>query len=148
MIDQIERSIDLQAPVDRVWQAVTDHQEFGAWFGLVLDGPFSVGEVTHGRLTVPGHEGLPFWARVLVMEEPTNFSFNWPMDETVQPEDPELESKVTLVEFIMEPRELGSRLTVRESGFRKLPEGLGLQVFRDNQRGWDYQANNLKKYLE
>ena len=70
------------------------------------------------------------------------------MDETVQPDDPRLHEKVTLVEFILEPSGNGSKLTIRESGFEKLPEDKRLQAFRDNQSGWDAQTQNIKDFVE
>lgn len=148
MENQIERVTDLNASVERVWIALTDHNEFGTWFRLSLHDPFRVGEVTYGEVTFPGHEGLPFWARVEVMVKPHRFSFVWPMDETVEPDDPQLEEKVTLVEFILEPSDSGTKLTVRESGFEKLPDDKRLQVFRDNQGGWDAQTKNIKEFVE
>ena len=36
--DRIEKTIELNAPVSRVWRALTDHREFGAWFRVKLDG--------------------------------------------------------------------------------------------------------------
>jgi len=30
--DRIEKRIELQAPISRVWRALTDHREFGEWF--------------------------------------------------------------------------------------------------------------------
>lgn len=148
MENHIERIINLNASVERVWAALTDHVEFGTWFRLSLHGPFKVGKVTTGEVTFPGHEGLPFWARVEVMAEPIRFSFVWPMDEAVQPDDPRLDEKVTLVEFTLEPLGNGTRLTVRESGFEKLPEDKRLQVFRDNQGGWDAQTTNIKEFVD
>src|SRR5882672_7151382 len=32
MTDRIEKTIELNAPVSRVWRALTDHREFGTWF--------------------------------------------------------------------------------------------------------------------
>ncbi|MBT6482786.1 MAG: vanillate O-demethylase oxidoreductase VanB, partial [Gammaproteobacteria bacterium] len=32
MEDKIEKNVDLNAPIERVWQALTDHREFGEWF--------------------------------------------------------------------------------------------------------------------
>ncbi len=148
MESQIERTIYLNAPAERVWVALTDHEEFGSWFRLSLHGPFKVGEVTFGEFTCPGHEGLPFWARAEVMDEPRCFSFVWPMDETIRPDDSGTIDKLTLVEFILEPSGKGSRLTVRESGFESLPEGKRLQVFRDNAGGWDAQMKNIKAFVE
>ena len=42
--DQIEKVVDLAAPVSRVWRALTDHEEFGQWFRVRLDGPFTLFE--------------------------------------------------------------------------------------------------------
>lgn len=148
MENHIERVVELDAPVERVWVALTDHREFGSWFRLSLHNPFKVGKVTSGEVTYSGHEGLPFWARVEVMDEPLCFSFVWPMDETVKPDDPRLDEKVTLVEFVLEPSGNGSKLTVRESGFEKLPVEKRVQVFRDNQGGWDAQTKNIKDFVE
>jgi len=148
MENQIERTIILNAPTERVWAALTDHEQFGSWFRLSLQNPFQVGEVTSGEVTYPGHEGLPFWARVAVMDEPRVFSFVWPIDETIQPDDPSMDGKVTLVEFTLDPSGEGTRLTVRESGFEKLPEAKRSQVFLDNAGGWDVQMSNIKAFVE
>ena len=57
IIDQrIERSIEVTAPVSRVWRALTDHREFGAWFRARIDAPFRAGEASRGQITVPGFE--------------------------------------------------------------------------------------------
>jgi uncharacterized protein YndB with AHSA1/START domain len=52
--DRIEKSIELKAPVSRVWRAITDSREFGEWFHVKLDAPFEVGEEAHGQITHPG----------------------------------------------------------------------------------------------
>lgn len=148
MENAIERSVDLNAPIDKVWRALTDHKEFGTWFRVDLERPFVEGEVTFGKVTYPGHEGLPFWARVKAIDEPNRFSFIWPMDETVSPDDPDLQHKVTRVEFRLEPEGEGTRLRLRESGFENLPENKRLQAFRDNEGGWDAQMQNIKTHVE
>lgn len=148
MSDSIERMVELNAPIEKVWKALTDYKEFGTWFRLNLHGPFQTGKVTTGEVTYPGYEGLPFWARVELIEEPNRFSFVWPFDETVAPDDPDIQNKVTLVEFTLEPRGKGTRVSVRESGFDKLPENKRLQVFRDNKSGWDAQMENIKSYVD
>ena len=99
-------------------------------------------------MTLPGHEGLPFWARVEIIEEPNRFSFVWPFDETVAPDDLDLQNKVTLVEFTLERNGEGTKLSVRESGFERLPENKRLQVFRENEGGWDFQMVNITTYVD
>jgi uncharacterized protein YndB with AHSA1/START domain len=51
MTNRIEKSIDLKAPVDRVWRALTDSAEFGQWFGVKLTSPFAVGQSASGHIT-------------------------------------------------------------------------------------------------
>ena len=48
MTDRIEKTIELKAPVSRVWKALTDHHEFGKWFKVRLEGPFVPGKVSRG----------------------------------------------------------------------------------------------------
>ncbi|WP_162654085.1 SRPBCC family protein [Lentilitoribacter sp. Alg239-R112] len=148
MTNQIIRSIHVNVPIERLWVAVTDHMEFGTWFRVTLNDQFAKGKVIYGKMTLPGHEGLPFWIRIEAMEEPNYFSFSWPIDETIEPDDPNIEGKTTLVTFILEPHSGGSKLTIRESGFEKLPNQRRLQVFRDNQVGWEFQTANIQEHLK
>jgi len=41
--DRIEKKVLLRAPLDRVWRAISDAKEFGAWFGVAFDGLFAAG---------------------------------------------------------------------------------------------------------
>jgi uncharacterized protein YndB with AHSA1/START domain len=56
--DRIEKHIVLKAPLARVWRAISDAREFGAWFRVELDGPFVAGQVVRGKITYPGYEHL------------------------------------------------------------------------------------------
>ncbi len=51
--DRIEKQIHINAPIPRVWRALTDHHEFGQWFRVKIDGPFVVGQAHTGRLPCP-----------------------------------------------------------------------------------------------
>ncbi len=62
--DCIEKSAELDAPVSRVWHALTDYREFGEWFGVRLEGPFRAGEESVGQITTPGHETVA-WRAVI-----------------------------------------------------------------------------------
>src|SRR5690554_3176782 len=75
--DYIEKRIELQAPVSRVWRALTDHVEFGQWFRVALEGPFVPGHTTGGRITHPGYEHVHWEAVVQRMEPERLFSFTW-----------------------------------------------------------------------
>lgn len=46
MTNQIEKTIDLNAPIERVWTALTNFREFGIWFRVAIDGPVATGNAT------------------------------------------------------------------------------------------------------
>ncbi len=68
MSDRIEKSIEINAPVSRVWRALTDYREFGSWFRVRLEGPFVVGEVSRGQITHPGFEHIRLEAVIQKIE--------------------------------------------------------------------------------
>ena len=148
MQDRIEKSIELKAPVARVWRALTDHEEFGQWFRAKLDGPFKVGEISRGRITYPGYEHFKWEAIVQAMEFERLFSFTWcpysddpQADYTTQPH--------TLVEFTLKPIPQGTLLHIAESGFSALPDDARrIEAFRMNTKGWDEQASNIAAHVE
>lgn len=147
MPDRIEKSIDIAAPVARVWEALSDHRQFGAWFLAAIDQPFAVGQRSTGRMTYPGFEHLAWEARIEAIELPRYFAYRWPpyydgldIDTSADP--------WTLVEFRLEPRADGTHLTVIESGFDALPRDLASIAYNSNEGGWAEQMNNVKAYVE
>ena len=120
MNDRIEKLVELKAPVSRVWRALTDHREFGTWFRVRLDGPFTPGQTVRGQVTYPGYEHLRFEAVVQRMEPERRFSFTW-HPYAIDPSRDYSGEPSTLVEFTLEPTPSGTRLRVVESGFERLP---------------------------
>ena len=51
--DRIEKKVTLGAPRSRVWRAITTAQEFGAWFGVKLDGASPKAPRSAGRSPIP-----------------------------------------------------------------------------------------------
>lgn len=147
MIDRIEKSIELNAPIDRVWRALTDSAEFGTWFRAAIDGPFVPGRESTGQMTYPGFEHMPWQARVEAMEEPTYFAFAWPPYYDGMDADTSADPW-TLVEFRLEPTAGGTRLDVTESGFDRLPADRAPLALRGNDKGWDEQLGNIRRHVE
>src|SRR5580704_11703878 len=148
--DQMEKRIELRAPISRVWRAITDYREFGEWFRVRLDGPFVVGQVSRGQITYPGCEHIKWEALVQKMEPERLFSFTWPHPKSLEKEGYPLDySKEprTLVEFRLEKTASGTLLVVTESGFDKLPGDRRLQAFRRNDGGWTEQMKNIENYV-
>src|SRR6476646_4510693 len=146
MTDRIEQRIELKAPVARVWRALTDHREFGEWFRVKIDAPFVPGEVSRGNITYPGYEHLKWEAVVKAMEPERLFSFTW-HPAAVDPKMDYSKEPQTLVEFRLEKTAEGTRLTVTESGFDKIPAGRRPEAFRMNEGGWAEQMKNIERYL-
>lgn len=147
MTDRIEKTIELSASVDRVWRALTDHEEFGEWFRVRIDAPFKPGEVSRGRITIPGFEHVRWEATVVNMERPRYFSYTW-HPYAVDPNVDYSQEPATLVEFRLEPTEMGTRLSVVESGFDELPANRRDIALRMNDGGWTAQIRNIKTHVE
>ncbi|XWN32380.1 MAG: SRPBCC family protein [Devosia sp.] len=144
--DCIVRTIELAAPVSRVWRALTDHHEFGTWFRVALDGPFVVGRWVTGRVTYSQYEGVAWKAFVERMEHERVFAFSWHPFDVAPDVDVSSEPK-TLVEFCLEPSGNGTRLTITESGFRNIPDPRRLEALRSNRKGWDIQVQNIADHV-
>ena len=146
MTDRIEKTIELKAPVSRVWRALTDHHEFGTWFRVRLDGPFVAGQVSRGQITYPGYEHIRWEAIVQKMEPERLFSFTW-HPYAVDPKKDYSKETPTLVEFRLEKTTSGTLLLLSESGFDKVPSGRRLEAFRMNDGGWTEQMKNIESYV-
>lgn len=148
MQDRIEKVITLRAPVEVVWRAITDHREFGTWFKAALDGPFTIGGVTTGRIMEPGYEGMAFWLVTVLLDPPHLFAFDWPSEEGASPEVIGSPGATTRVTFLLEAQGTGTRLTLTESGFDHLPADLAAVKFRDNDGGWSIQAERIRAHVD
>ena len=146
MNDRIEKRIELKASVSRVWRALTDYREFGQWFRVKLDGPFVPGQVSRGQMTYPGYEHLKWEAMVEKMEPERLFSLTW-HPYAVDPKIDYSKELATLVEFRLEATPHGTRLTLTESGFDKIPAGRRLEAFRMNDGGWAEQLKNIESHV-
>ena len=146
MTDRIEKIIELKAPIERVWRAILDAEEFGAWFRVKLDGPFRAGEVSRGRMTYPGYEHLPWEVKVTKIEPPRLFAFTW-HPYAVDPKVDYSGEPETLVEFRLEPIGAGTRLVITETGFEALPAGRRSDALRSNEGGWAQQAANVRDHV-
>ena len=150
MENRIEKRIELKAPVARVWRALTDYREFGAWFRVKLEGPFAVGQVSRGHMTYPGYEHVVWEAAIERMEPERLFSFRWPQIprlDKVEYSPDYTESPRTLVEFRLEATAAGTLLTVTESGFESVPADWRLEAVQRNAGGWEQQLKNIEGYV-
>ena len=147
MNDRIEKTIELKAPVSRVWRALTDHHEFGAWFRVRLDGPFVPGQISRGQITYPGYEHVRWETVIQKMEPERLFSFTR-HPYAIDPNEDYSGEPPTLVEFTLERTATGTLLRIVESGFDKLPSHRRDEAFRMNEGGWSTQLENIAQHVE
>lgn len=144
--NQIERQIEINAPVSKVWTALTDSQQFGQWFNGKFQGPFVAGKTTKARNTLKGYEkDMEF--HVKEIKPQSYFSYAWvPFPMTAIPFNP-ADEQPTLVEFFLEPTAKGTLLRVKETGFTKVTAARRAEAFKMHSGGWDAQLKNIEKFL-
>jgi uncharacterized protein YndB with AHSA1/START domain len=146
MNERIEKRVTLKATVSRVWRALTDYREFGAWFGVKIEAPFVAGQSAGGQITYPGWEHVRLQIVVQKMEPEKRFSFTW-HPYAMDPKADYSQETPTLVEFTLEETAGGTLLTVTESGFDRIPAARRAEAFRMNDNGWASQMTNIAKHV-
>jgi uncharacterized protein YndB with AHSA1/START domain len=145
--DRIERKILLTAPRSRVWRALADAEELGAWFGVNLKGKrFAAGQRTQGQITHPGYEHVVWNVLIERVEPKRMLSWRW-HPYGIDPKIDYTEETPTLVTFALADAEGGTLLTLTESGFDQVPAARRVEAFKMNSGGWDQQMKNIERHL-
>jgi uncharacterized protein YndB with AHSA1/START domain len=147
--DRFEKVIELRAPRSRVWRAISNGKDFGAWFGLgsplELVGDFVPGARITSRWTVDGKTVNEHFCTIAKVEPETCLSFDWIPYELSPGEDAAKQPR-THVEFLLEETPTGTRLTVSESGFAKLPADKQYKR-TENAQGWAVQVHAIAQHV-
>jgi uncharacterized protein YndB with AHSA1/START domain len=155
--DRIVKEVFLRAPQERVWGAISQSRRFGEWFGMQFDSEFAAGQPITGTI-VPTkadpevakmqeqHTGMRFSFVIDRIEPMRLFSFRW-HPHGIDPKVDYSKEPTTLVEFILEPKDGGTQLTIVESGFDSIPVARRADAFNANEHGWELQAKLIANYL-
>jgi uncharacterized protein YndB with AHSA1/START domain len=140
---QIEREIEIAAPINRVWAILTEPTHIAAWFGDSVQ----MGNLRPGAAMVFGwrNDGN-FRATAERVEPPRFFSYRWASNSDTDPTT----GNSTLVEFTLTEVADGTRLRVVESGFASLdlPEDVQAKAAVENTDGWRSELDDLLRYAE
>lgn len=139
----VRRTIQIAAPVEAVWSAVTEPAHISKWFGVaVLDG---AGVGATGTLTFPDYGTVPL--RIEAIDAPRSISYRWGNDDTLghlaEEVDPE---HSTVFTFTLEAVPDGTRLTVVESGFETTSDPAA--NLESHRAGWNSELDKLVALLE
>lgn len=147
MQDRIEKQIHLNASPARVWQALSNAGEFGQWFRAEINGELRAGATVSCRSLYPGTEHMHWEMRIIHCEEDRQLVWEWPaFDPAAFPGDPASDAKLR-VEFLLEPSDGGTLLTLIESGYAALPKIPALAVWQRNEGGWIMQLDNIAAHV-
>jgi uncharacterized protein YndB with AHSA1/START domain len=144
--DRIEKEIVLRAPRSRVWRALADAEQFGAWFGMKLEGTFAPGGRAHGQIEVADHGTVTIEIAIERMDPESRMSYRW-HPYAVEPGVDYSTEPTTLVEFQLEEVAGGTRLRVVESGFDGIPATRRAEALRMNDAGWAEELENIARYV-
>lgn len=129
----IEVTLEIAAPVERVWKAITDPRELERWFPL------------QARVT-PGVGGEVFMSWGPPWEGGSRIEA-WDENERLRTRGFMEHGDASLVEYTLEARGGKTLLRLVHSGFAKGGDWED-ELFGGTQRGWRYELRSLRHYLE
>lgn len=156
--DRIEKQVVLRAPLERVWRAISDAEQFGRWFGVRFDGPFIEGSSITAAIaptTVDAdvarrqepHAGVKSTWQIVAIEPRRRFAYQW-HPFAIEPDFDYGQEPTTLVEFTLSETPEGVLLTIVESGFEAIPAARRNDSFEANSEGWGIQADLVRRYVD
>jgi uncharacterized protein YndB with AHSA1/START domain len=135
----ITRTIDINAPIRRVWDALTQAELIAQWFGDAAE-----------LEAIPGGTGFFGWNahgkfRVVVesAEVPHTLVYRWAHREADADPNP---GNSTVVRFDLTEIDGGTRLDLRETGFENLADPQTAHA--ENSGGWTAELDDLVAYLQ
>ena len=143
--DRIEREISIAAPVETVWEVLTDPAHVGTWFGTGK--PAEVALRPGGVMVLDHGEHGAYRTRIVEVDQPRALSYRW---ASAYPGVLADEHNSTLVEFTLTPEGGGTRLRVVESGFSRLsipPERVADAGYESHSEGWSGVLSKLAGYI-
>lgn len=146
-LTRIDRSIDIDAPPELVWRALTTAKELSAWFQVSIEGDFKSGNAVWMTSKHAEHAGMRFRVEVKEMTPPRRMVWQW-HPGSVDPKIDYSREPQTTVTFTLEPSGRGTRLSVSETGFDELSLERRAKAYKDNSQGWTEVLGWIKKHVE
>jgi uncharacterized protein YndB with AHSA1/START domain len=144
---RIEQDILIDAPVDVVWQTITEPDQIRRWFADRLDLEITPGY--DGSMTFDDNAThQPVHVRVCVQDVAAarSYSYRWQHPDGADA----VEGNSTLVEFTLTPERDGTRLRVVESGMERMPWSPEEHdtFVEEHTSGWAHHLGRLQEAAE
>jgi uncharacterized protein YndB with AHSA1/START domain len=146
-MSRIDRTIEIKAPPERVWRALTTAAELSAWFQVTIEGEIAAGNELWMVSTHAGYEGQRFQVRFVELTPPRRFVWQWCPGAVDAAVDYSREPRTT-VTFTLEPCAAGTRLSVAETGFEQISLERRAKVYADNSGGWPEVLVWIQRHAE
>jgi uncharacterized protein YndB with AHSA1/START domain len=142
----VEAEIEIDAPLEAVWKALTDAEELTRWF------PLEAGKNPDGTLWMSWRSEFKWDSRIEIFDAPRHFryrtveSLSGEQRASESSEGNTLRTEPTATDFYLEAR--GGRTVLRlvHSGFSAAADWDAL--YDGTKRGWRFQLWSLRHYLE
>jgi uncharacterized protein YndB with AHSA1/START domain len=138
----VEKEILIEAPVDVVWQFVTEPEHIRHWFADHVEIDLRVGGA--GHLAFTGSDA--YEVQVEALDPPRRFAFRW----VRRPVSVVRSDNSLLVEFTLLPENGRTRLRVVESGFDQVDwsDEAKAKYAEDHASGWQRILGRLREYAQ
>ena len=136
----VERSVLIDAPAQRVWEAITDPAHLEQWYAPGC--PWEI-PVLQAGATVKFHNTDTDiqLATIEVLEPLREFTLRWQLD----PMHPGLTLTNT---FRLEPENGNTRVTISQAGYDSLPEAMRQEQLDQDSAAYTAIVESLQNYLE
>ena len=139
----VRRSIRINAPVEKVWRAVTEPAQISQWFGKASFEGTGAGAL--GPLTWPDRDPIP--VRIEAMDEPRMVSYRWSNDDASDIVPAQLDERTsTVFTFTLEATGDATQLTVLETGFEFTSDPAA--NLESHRGGWNGELDKLVALVE
>ncbi|MEP1449163.1 MAG: SRPBCC domain-containing protein [Paraglaciecola sp.] len=136
-IDAIVREVVFNAPIEKVWHAITRPEEIQKWFGSAASFELKQGE--HGYFEWEQECEGRFAMRIETITPPRYFAWRWMFQQDAVFD----EATSTLVEWTLtSTKSGGTHLSLIESGFLQSTHK------QANVKGWDQELGDLQQYVD
>ena len=139
----VRRTIHIAAPIEKVWEAITEPALISRWFGRADFPSTKVG--ANGTLSWDDYGSIP--VRIEAIDAPRSITYRWSNDDALGKLPAVVDDgDSTVFTFTLDTEDDGTRLSVVETGFETTSDPVA--NLESHRGGWDSELDELVDLLE